>query len=136
MSRARHHTGGHKAKHHAAGGEAGEAKVGNPAVFKLAAGHSVGRIEGSEHKPHLGHAAHGGKIKAKHRARGGGADAHPYSSAKLSHGGKAGHEHEHKKLHHAAEGHPSGVHHEGHHAMHHGAHHLARGGHSGGRHKA
>jgi hypothetical protein len=136
MSRIRHR-GQKTHEKHSAGGEAGEAKVGNPNVFKLAAGHSVGRIEGSEHKPHLGRAAaKGGKIKAKSRASGGGADMHPYSSAKLSHGGKAGHEHEHKKLHHAAEGHPSGVHHEGHHAMHHGAHHLARGGHSGGRHKA
>ena len=88
MSRLRHRSSGHKkthekTMHHAAGGEA---EVGNPSVFKLAKGHSIGKIHGEGSKSHLGEAK-GGKIDAKHRAKGGGADQHPYSSAHAK-GGK------------------------------------------------
>ena len=94
MSRARHH---HHVKHHAHGGPAhgghmsagGERQVGNPSVFKLASEHSAGHIEGG---------------KAKSRGDRKGADAHPYSSAKLKHGGKAHHGKHGHSLHHGVHG--------------------------------
>jgi len=132
MSRIRHR--GHKS-HHALGGSAGESKVGNPNIFKLAEGHSIGHVHGKSAKGHLG-VAHGGKVHhAKHRAHGGGADVNPHPSSALAKGGKA-HHHKtggHVPLHHAAVGHSSGIHHAG---RHHEAGGGVAGGHHRGRHKA
>ena len=119
MSRARH-TKEH-GKKHASGGDV-SSKIGNPNVFKLAEGKELPHLHGEGGKGHLGR-ARGGKIKAHKRASGGGADQHPYSSAKLDKGGQAGEKHGHKPLHHKAEGHESGVHHHG---KHHEEHHRGR----------
>ena len=83
MSRARHGKKEHHKEHKASGGVV--SKIGNPNVFKMAEGHSVGTIHGESDKPHLGR-KHGGSVK--HRARGGGCDKEPYSSAKLAKGGE------------------------------------------------
>ena len=130
MSRIRHR--GHKTHHSAHHASGGEAKVGNPNVFRLAEGHSVGHVHGEKGKSHLG-LAKGGKVKAHKRASGGGADTHPFSSAKLAHGGHAGHHKggKHHEMHSSHEGHPSGLHH-GHHAE----HDLKHKGHHRGRHHA
>ena len=91
MSRLRHRSSGHKKTlekkiHKAAGGEA---EVGNPKVFALAKGHTIGTIHGKGGASHLGD-ARGGKAGRKHRAKGGGANLNPYSSA----GGPLGGHHE------------------------------------------
>lgn len=144
MSRARHHTKEHHGKkHHADGGVAGQAKMGNPNVFRLAEGKEPAHLHGEGGKGHLG-LAKGGKIKAHKRADGGAMKGN-YSSAKLEKGGMS---EDYKPLHHKAEGHPDGVHHnrahgghvkhhEGHKAKHHEGHHEKHHeGHHRGRHRA